>query len=200
MDIDANLKLTPCQDVSIVSAFAMSNQLFCQIDGDSGADQPAQILSVLQDMCSLLLPTEIRFASAVSVLSLQGLTCQNCVRKVQKCLQGLGPGLRHCDIDLSLAFIDYDPSQLSPGRLVEAVASADPKFSARYHRDVEAALRGLKSDRTKKTEKVCFQGMILTVLVKKISRSVGSSVVRNLEICDFPQADTGTVPVPVYAT
>jgi copper chaperone CopZ len=130
----------------------MSNWLFCQVDGKNAADGdlPAKLLAHLQPHSGGQ-AAEIKYVSAVTVLSLNGLTCQNCVRKIQKCLQSLGPGLINCDIDLDqgLAFIDYDFQQLTSGRLAEAVASADPKFTAQLCRDVEAAVRGRMSDKTK---------------------------------------------------
>ena len=105
--------------------------------------------------------------SAVTALTLDGLAASpQCVRKVEKSLHGLGPGLRHCDIDLSegRAVVEYDAALLSPGRLLEAVAAADGgKFSARLHRDFESAVRGTlgTSVATKEDDPLGFQGLHL---------------------------------------
>jgi copper chaperone CopZ len=146
----------------------VGNHLYCQVDHSSsavgGSSLPqAKALSVLHSLLPTL--TKLTFVSAVTALTLDGLTTPNCVRKVEKSLHGLGPGLHHCDIDLSegRAVVEYDAGLLSPGRLIEAVTGADGKFSARLHRDFESAVRGrLRTPvETKENDPLGFQGKLL---------------------------------------
>jgi copper chaperone CopZ len=146
----------------------VGNNLYCQVDHSSsavvGSSLPqAKALSVLHSLLPAL--TKLTFVSAVTALTLDGLTTPNCVRKVEKCLHGLGPGLLHCDIDLSegRAVVEYDADLLSPGRLIEAVTGADGKFTARLHRDFESAVRGrLRTPvATKEDDPSGIQGLLL---------------------------------------
>jgi copper chaperone CopZ len=147
----------------------VGNHLYCQVDHSSSAVgssslPQAKALSVLHSLLPAL--TKLTFVSAVTALTLEGLAASpHCVRKVEKCLHGLGPGLHHCDIDLSegRAVVEYDPDLLSPGRLIEAVAALDGgKFSARLHRDFESAVRGnLGPVATKEDDPLGFQGLYL---------------------------------------
>jgi copper chaperone CopZ len=140
----------------------VGNHLYCQVDHSSSPPQ-AKALSVLHSLLPAL--TKLTFVSAVTAFTLDGLSTPNCVRKVEKCLHGLGPGLLHCDIDLSegRAVVEYDPGLLSPVRLIEAVTAADGKFSARLHRDFESAVRGtLRTPvATKEDDPLGFQGLLL---------------------------------------
>ncbi len=170
-DLDGSLQQIsrhPAATMGISAAFSVGNHLYCQIDHSSsvvgGSLPQAKALSVLHSLLPAL--TKLTFVSAVTALTLDGLTTPNCVRKVEKSLHGLGPGLLHCDIDLSegRAVVEYDPGLLSPGRLLEAVAALDGgKFSARLHRDFESAVRGtLRTPvATKEDDPSGFQGLDL---------------------------------------
>ena len=110
----------------------------------------------------------------VCALRLRGLTDQNSVSKIQKCLQSrFGSGLLHCDIDLSQgqALIGYDTTSLvsSPGQLIEAIVAADANLAAWPHPQFETAVRGgggsgdgdscrIMSVSTKEKESSSFQG------------------------------------------
>jgi len=62
---------------------------------------------------------------ATITLTIEGMTCNGCVRSVTKALQRL-PSVTQATVDLAKgrAEVSYDPASLDPKTMVEAVTSA----------------------------------------------------------------------------
>ena len=64
-------------------------------------------------------------AHARAILSLTGMTCASCVARIETALSGV-PGVSKAAVNLATAeaHVQFDPNQVKPGDLVEAVVSA----------------------------------------------------------------------------
>jgi copper chaperone len=58
-------------------------------------------------------------------LSVTGMTCGGCVNSVKKVLAAM-PGVQNVDVTLDpgIANVEYDPAQIAPAALVQAVIDA----------------------------------------------------------------------------
>ena len=57
------------------------------------------------------------------VFAIEGMTCQNCVRHVQRALSAV-PGVTVADVNIGSATVSYDPEQVPDDVVVDAVREA----------------------------------------------------------------------------
>ncbi|KAI8138697.1 hypothetical protein BJV82DRAFT_523026 [Fennellomyces sp. T-0311] len=87
------------------------------VDYDSSRLTPATIVETIED-CGFDVPMQ----HSTTVLPVEGMTCQSCVKSITNALNGL-PGLQSIDVSLSqeAATIVYDPSLVSRDALVTTI-------------------------------------------------------------------------------
>jgi P-type Cu+ transporter len=57
------------------------------------------------------------------VFAIEGMTCHNCVRHVQRALSSV-PGVTVADVNIGFATVSYDPEQVPDDAVVDAVREA----------------------------------------------------------------------------